>query len=188
MEELDGTAVAIVVGTDSVLGVVVGTLVVGASVVGVVVGGGALVVGVSVVGVVVVVGALVVGVSVVGVVVGTLVVGASVVGVVVGAPVVAVVDGSATEGLLDDVDVDPVVVLGRLAGGLVDPELPHALRATAAAAAKATARTQRRFEERDPVRTRNFDLDPVMSAALSRFCSITFSRAVIPGRNFNNIG
>ncbi len=154
MEELDGAAVAIVVGTDSALGVVVvvgGTLVVGASVVGVVVVGRTLVVGASVVGVVVV-GR-------------TLVVGASVVGVVVGTPVVAVVDGSATEGLLDDVDVDPVVVLGRLAGGFVDPELPHALRAIAAAVAKTRAGMEQRFERCDPRRTRDSGPEPAMSAA-----------------------
>ena len=109
-----------------------GTVVVGASVVGVVVGGTVVVVGASVVGVDVG-GTVVVGASVVGVDVGgTVVVGASVGRVVV--------DGSATEGLLVGVDGDPVVVLGRLAGGFVDPEPPHALRARAAKAKTRTIR------------------------------------------------
>ena len=91
--------------------------------------GGAVVVGASLVGVGGVVGASVVGASVVGVVVGgAVVVGASLVGVVV--------DGTATEGLLVGVDGDGLVVLGLLAGGFVDPEPPHALRASETEATK----------------------------------------------------
>ena len=101
----------------------------------------------------VVVGAtVVVGASVVGVVGGTVVVGASVerrgrdassaprwwasswTGRSSSAPRwwAVVVDGSATDGLLVGVDGDPIVVLGRLAGGFVDPEPPHAPRVSAA--------------------------------------------------------
>jgi hypothetical protein len=67
------------------------------------------------------------------VVLGGAVLGASEVGVVVDgavvvdAPVLGVVVGSATEGLLVGVDGDGLVVLGLLAGGFVDPEPPHAL-------------------------------------------------------------
>ena len=116
-----------------------------ASALGVVAGGMVVVVGASVVGVVV--GGAVVGASVVGVVGGTVVVGASVVGVVTGGTVVvgasgvgAVVDGRAIEGLLVGVDGDASVVLGRLAGGFVDPEPPQALRVSAA---RAKTRTDR---------------------------------------------
>ncbi len=108
---------------------------------------------------VVVEGTAVVGTSVVGVVVGLVVVGTSVVGAEVGRVVVVAsvgtfVDGNATECLLVGVDGEPVVGVGRLAEGLVDPVPPQALSVSASAPTKTRLFKPGSTDER-PDRTAN---------------------------------